>query len=95
MENNTPEQKPEIQQDIDFVKTILPEHYEVKESKKAGSIHCRSKIGIAHKIDADDDEHWEYIVKAIENHFKERFQEIDHNTNFCHVDFTIYLQTNG
>lgn len=79
------------EEDINFVKTILPTHYTVQESKRKGSIHCFSKIGIAHKIDADDDEHWEYIVLAIKQHFGTRFLEIDHNTNFCHVDFTIHL----
>lgn len=81
-----------IEQDIEFVRSILPDHYEVKESKKAGSIHCKSNIGIRHKIDADDDEHWNYIVAAIKKKFVGRFQEIDHNTNFCHVDFTIFLR---
>lgn len=80
------------QQDIQFVKSILPYHYVVKESAYKHSVHCKSPIGIAHKIDADDDEHWEYIVKAIENNFGDRLMEIDHNTNFCHVDFTIYLK---
>jgi hypothetical protein len=32
--------------DIEFVKSILPEHYTVQESKKKGSIHCKSEIGI-------------------------------------------------
>lgn len=81
-----------IADDIEFVKSILPSHYDVKESKRPGSIHCVSKIGIRHKIDADDDEHWEYIVAAIKNKFGFRFLEIDHNTNFCHVNFTIYLR---
>jgi hypothetical protein len=79
-------------EDIKFVRSILPEHYTVKESKHPGSIHCVSKEGIRHKVDADDDEHWDYIVKAIENYFGNRLMEIDHNTNFCHVDFTIYLR---
>jgi hypothetical protein len=84
--------KTETQSDIDFVKKILPEHYTVQESKHKGSVHCKSSIGIRHKIDADDVEHWEYIVGAITNHFGKRLLEIDHNTNFCHVDFTIYLK---
>lgn len=82
----------QIDKDINFIKSILPNHYLVQESKTKGSIHCKSDVGIRHKIDADDDEHWSYIVKAIEKHFKERFQEIDHNTCFCHTDFTIYLK---
>jgi hypothetical protein len=98
-----------IQADINFVKTILPDHYEVKESKKKGSIHCKSEIGIRKSpytvhpylleptravtvTDAEDEEHWEYIFKAIKQHFGGRFQEVFHNTCFCHVDFTIYLK---
>lgn len=77
--------------DIDFVKSILPDHYTVQESKRKGSIHCVSEIGIRHKIDADDDEHWEYICMAIEKHFGDRLLEIGENTCFCHIDFTIYL----
>ena len=110
-------------EDIQFIKMILPDHYEVKESKKKGSIHCKSPIGIRKSpytvqlqnvdndergertakggralfktltvTDAEDDEHWEYIFQAIKQHFGERFQEVFHNTCFCHVDFTIYLK---
>lgn len=98
-----------IQDDIQFVKAILPEHYAVQESKKLGSIHCKSAKGIrkspytiypysdqperaVYVDDAEDDEHWEYIFEAIKQHFGERFQEVSHNTCFCHVDFTIYLK---
>jgi hypothetical protein len=92
-----------INADIFFVKSILPESYTVQESKKKGSIHCKSSIGIRKSPylnqstgtvvkDAEDDEHWDYIFKAIVNHFGKRFQEIYHNTCFCHVDFTIYLK---
>jgi hypothetical protein len=72
-----------IQDDIDFVRSILPDHYEVKESKKAGSIHCKSPIGI--EGDA--------FIYKVADHFGERFQEVYHNTCFRHVDFTIYLKT--
>ena len=78
--------------DIPFVKMLLPNHYTVEESKKKGSIHCHSKIGIRMGTDAEDDEHWGYIVHAIKRTFKDRFLEIFHNTNFCHTDFTIYLK---
>jgi hypothetical protein len=68
----------------------------VRPSKHPGSLNCVSAVGVLHKIDADDDEHWEYIVKAIQNHFGDRFMEIDHVTNFGHQNFTIYLRhTNG
>lgn len=78
--------------DINFVKSILPDHYEVKESKKAGSVHCKSSVGIRKGIDSEDEEHWSYIMKALQNRFGERLQEVYHNTCFCHVDFTIYLK---
>lgn len=111
---------PKALEDILFVKSILPNHYEVKKSKTVGSIHCVSKTGIRkspYKIrvrekaefdrndpmvmykyrdivvdDAEDEEHWNYIFQAIKKHFGERFQEVFHNTCFCHVDFTIYLK---
>lgn len=35
-----------ISEDIAFVRTILPAHYTVQESKSKGSIHCKSEIGI-------------------------------------------------
>lgn len=38
--------KDSVVEDIDFVKSILPKHYEVSESNNKGSIHCRSSIGI-------------------------------------------------
>ena len=77
--------------DIQRVKAILPEHYEVKESKLPNSIHCVSKIGIKNGIDAEDDEHWSYIMRAFKNHFGNRFKEVFHNVCFCHTDFTIHL----
>jgi mannose-6-phosphate isomerase-like protein (cupin superfamily) len=96
-----------MKEDIQFVKNILPNHYSVQESKKKGSIHCKSEIGIRHSpylnessgnmvTDHEDEEHWAYILGAIKQHFNGRFQEVYHNTCFCHVDFTIYLkpQTN-
>lgn len=81
----------QLAQDIAFVQSILPDHYLIQESKRKGSIHCKSPIGIKHKVDADDDEHWDYIMMALRHHFGKRLQEVDHNTCFCHVDFTIYL----
>lgn len=82
-----------LQEDITFVKKLLPDHYTVQESKKKGSIHCVSPIGIKRKVDAEDDEHWGYIMEALETKFSGRLQEVCHNTNFCHVDFTIFLRS--
>lgn len=84
-----------IIEDLNKVKRLLPNHYEVKESNKRGSIHCVSKIGIRKGIDSEDDEHWEYIFQGIKKHFGSRFQEVYHNTCFCHTDFTIYLNQNA
>lgn len=81
-----------LQDDIDFVISILPDTYTVKESNTKGSINCVSPTGIFKGKDSEDNEHWEYIFKAIKNHFKDRFQEVDHNTCFNHVNFTIYLK---
>jgi hypothetical protein len=81
-----------MKNDIEFIQSILPSHYVVKESNRQGSVHCKSPVGIRHKGDADDDEHWNYVVSAIRDRFKDRFMEIDHNTCFCHVDFTVHLK---
>lgn len=84
----------QLNDDIVFVKRLLPSHYSVTESNKKGSIHCKSSIGIRLSLSSDkeDDEMWSYIVRAIKQKFGERFSEIFHNTCFCHVDFTIYLK---
>lgn len=81
-----------IQQDVEFMKKILPDHYEVRESKTPGSVHCKSRNGIRIGIDGEDDEHWEYIVKGIKQNFGKRFQEVYHNTCSNHIDFTVYLR---
>ena len=81
-----------MQAELDYIKKLLPSHYSVKESKKKGSIHCISPIGIKEGIDGEDDEHWGYIMAALKQKFKERFQEVFHNTCFCHINFTIYLK---
>lgn len=84
----------QIAKDILFVKALLPNHYIVNESAKRGSIHCKSAIGIKlpNTKDSEDEEMWGYVFKAIQQNFGERFQEVYHNTCYCHVDFTIYLK---
>lgn len=89
-------------EDIQFVKSLLPMHYEVTESKNPGSIHCVSAIGLrklpylsskGHVIDDDeDDDSFNRFVTSLKIYFGDRFQEVYHNTCFCHVDFTIYLK---
>lgn len=93
----------QILRDIQFIQKLLPSHYIVQESNKRGSVHCKSAIGIKlppyqNKIgnwinDAEDEEMWSYIMKAIKQHFGPRFQEVYHNTCFCHVDFTVHLKS--
>lgn len=92
----------QVVEDIVYVKSILPNTYKVGESAKLGSIHCVSKTGIVKPpytnnngtliTDAEDEEAWGNIFDSIKNHFGERFQEVDHNTCYNHIDFTIYLK---
>lgn len=77
-----------IEQDILFVRQILPDHYKVREAKSSGSIHCKSSVGIS---DTPPEEVWNHIFRAIKRFFGDRFQEVFHNTCANHVDFTIYL----
>lgn len=91
-----------IENDIEFLKRLLPFHYEIKESKKIGSVHCKSAIGIVQSpyvassgiliTDAEDEKQWAYIFSRIETHFGNRFQEVFHNTCSNHIDFTVYLR---
>jgi len=92
----------QVVEDIEFVRSILPESYKVSESAKLGSIHCVSPIGIRkHPYvtrsgrlieDAEDKHEWGVFFIKIENHFGDRFQEVDHNVCYLHTDFTIYLK---
>jgi hypothetical protein len=80
-----------LQKDIDFIKTILPDHYEVKESKQQGNIHAKSRHGLRTNGQNDDDEHWRYVQAAIKGYFKDRLKEIFFNTHAFYQDFTIYI----
>lgn len=75
---------------IEFVKSILPDHYQVEEGVKENSIRCRSRVGLSERVDADDEEHWSYVLAAIKNHFGNLFQEIFHVTCSRHQHFIIY-----
>lgn len=93
---------PDTMKSIMFVKSILPDHYTVTEAKKLGSVHCKSEMGIRKPPytnnagtlvdDAEDEKAWDVFFEDIKNHFGDRFQEVFHNTCFCHTDFTIYLK---
>ena len=82
-----------LEKDIEYVKSVLPDHYTVKESKQKGNIHCVSTKGICHHIDCDDEEHWGYIHNAFKLHFRKRFSETFLNVCSCYRDFTIYLKS--
>lgn len=75
--------------DIEFITSILPSSYTVKETD--GGVNCFSREGIKYNKDADDDEHWSYIVKALKQHFGVRFKEIFHQVCSNHQQFTVYL----
>lgn len=79
----------QIQQDIDFVKSILPSHYTVKESKPEGRcIHCVSSIG----IEESPYQLWQNIFDQFKGYFKDRFQEVFHNVCANHRNFSIYIK---
>ncbi len=93
-----------IAQDIAYVKKLLPTHYTVSESETPGSVHCKSPLGIVKPPysgesgivdDAEDPEHWSYIMQALKKNFGDRFQEVNHNVCSCHMDFTIYLKNSN
>jgi len=74
-----------IEAKIKYIKTWLPDHYEVKETERIDSVSCVSRIGI------EDEEKWEYFLSALKQRFGKLFLEIDHNTCYNHVDFIIYF----
>jgi len=86
---------PKTKADIDFVKSVLPPYYNVKESEPSAydSINCFSNRGI-HKpgSDAEDDIYWAVIMHSFKSHFGERFIEVNHNTCTNHKNFTIHLK---
>lgn len=69
--------------DVNFLKTLLGSNYRIE--KRPNGYHLSSKTGI------DDEHKWNDIVRVIKSHFKNRFSEIFHQTNFNHQEFTIYL----
>jgi hypothetical protein len=74
-----------IEAKIDYISAVLPESYEVKESKQKGNVHCKSRIGI------DDEDRWDDFMSALKQRFTD-FSEVYHNTCSDHVDFTVYFK---
>src|SRR5690606_6985675 len=78
--------------DTVFLRGLLPNSYELIDCSPKSAIRCKSRTGIRHNSDSDDNEHWEYIEKAISQHFGERLQEIYFNTHEYFQYFTIYIK---
>lgn len=75
----------QIQEDIAFVKNVLPAHYTILKSTY-GDIRCLSDFGV------DSPTEWKRVMKVLEDHFGTKLHDIDHKTNFQHVDFMIHLK---
>jgi hypothetical protein len=70
-----------------FVKDMLPEHYDVRENIQ-GIISCKSSEGI------ESAAQWVDFVNAIKIYFGESFKEVYHSTCTNHVNFTVYYSYN-
>jgi hypothetical protein len=66
-----------------FIKDMLPDHYEVKETM-SGIISCKSNAGI------ETESEWLDFMNAIRNYFGDAFKEVYHSTCTNHVNFTVY-----
>lgn len=83
--------------DIEFIKRILPAHYKVEQSNESSvntlAIRCTSEKGIRNEIDAEDHEHWGYIMGALKYKFGSRSFHVYPNACSFHTDFTIYVRS--
>lgn len=78
-----------MKEDLEFVKSILPNHYQASEDEKhKGSIHCISSI----TQDGMSGSQWEYFKEIMYRHFGERILEFYHHVNHDHLNFVVYLQ---
>lgn len=76
--------------DLRYVVGIIPTCYTVTQSKqKAGSINCKSTGTNKGMTDQQFDHFFELVKKK----FGKRLQEIDHNVNAMHQNFTIFLRS--
>ena len=69
--------------DFKLIKKMLPDHYTVKVTDKG--YHCQSKTGMS-------DELFQTFFVTVKNLWAEDFQEIFHNVNSDHKDFTLYVR---
>jgi hypothetical protein len=66
-----------------FVKDMLPQHYEVKETI-TGVIRCKSPDGI------EGAEDWANFMNAVKQYFRDAFKEVNHATCYNHKNFAVY-----
>ena len=66
-----------------FVKDMLPDHYEVREVT-TGIIRCKSSEGIESGVE------WADFMNAIKKFFGDAFKEVYHSTCTNHVNFALY-----
>jgi hypothetical protein len=66
-----------------FVKDMLPDHYDVKETT-TGIIRCNSREGIESGVE------WADFMNAVKKYFGDSFKEVNHATCTNHVNFTVY-----
>lgn len=76
-------------EDIKFVRTVLPHHYDVSAAPDKKGITCKSKTeaGISER-NGD----WEIIFKAFKKYFGTRFSEVFHYTCSNHLRFIIFIK---
>jgi hypothetical protein len=76
--------------DFDFFRKVMPNYFVVNKVSFIGkpeTFRCRSNVGID-----DNDEQWEFLMKAFRQRWGERFIEVNHTVCNNHTDFTIYLK---
>jgi hypothetical protein len=66
-----------------FVKDMLPDHYDVKETIQ-GIIRCKSSEGI--ELAGE----WADFMNALKKYFGDSFKEVFHITCHNHINFRIY-----
>ena len=73
--------------DFEFFAKVMTNYFVTSQDKDSKEIwRCRSNFGI------EDDERWQYLVKAFQQRWPGRFLDISHNTYSNHVDFEIWLK---
>lgn len=78
-----------------FMQRILGNDY-ICEPRENG-VHCYSETGIAdtftnEEIERGQNDHWDIIMKAIRQEFKERFLEVFSQTSTKHKKFTVFIK---